>query len=407
MKDVRVRTFWAVLAYLGFNVFAQLVLSLTPYELDDSITTEGRAIGLAVDIVWALALVVLMIRQPSSELWKILLFFEFAATIWVLGYLPIDARPLIEIPLFVFGDLWAAVFVHLILAYPSGRLRDTFDRRYLAFIYAFAIGIKVVGLVLGPDECWPVCDNPIRWFPSETLWTLISNVAGLLVAVFLGIALFELWRHWRDVRTRRSPGDLADGAGGSDLGCQRLRGLLRRRLPRPRGAGRDALLEHHRARPGPDHPGRDPRGRAADPAGAWQRRGGRGRARTGGPDRGLARRPRPGAARSDAGAGLPGSDRRRPSRPGRPSGRRSGGRRASRHAHRPRRRDAGGAHPRPGRPRRGPGPRRGGRLGRAAGARERTALGAGPCPARGGPGVARADHRGRRCRAAAGRAGPP
>jgi signal transduction histidine kinase len=197
MKDVRVRTFWAVVAYLGLNVFAQLVLSLTPYELDDSITTEGRAIGFAVDMVWALALVVLMLRQPSSQLWKILLFFEFAATIWVLGYLPIDARPLIEVPLFVFGELWAAAFVHLILAYPSGRLRDPFDRRYVAFIYAFAIGIKVVGLVIGPEECWPVCGNPIRWFPSETLWTLISNAAGLLVAVFLGIALFELWRHWR------------------------------------------------------------------------------------------------------------------------------------------------------------------------------------------------------------------
>jgi signal transduction histidine kinase len=197
MNDARVRACWVAIAYIAIVLFGQLILSTTPYELDASVTPETRAVNVALEAFWVVALVVLMVRQPTSQLWKILLVWEVVGTIWVLGYLPVEARPIIDIPVYILGELWAAVFIHVILAYPSGRLIHQFDRRFVTFVYAFAIGIKVVGLLLGPEECWPVCGNPIRWFPSIELTDLISKAATLLIPILMGLALVELWRHWR------------------------------------------------------------------------------------------------------------------------------------------------------------------------------------------------------------------
>lgn len=198
MNQHRTRTLWAVTAYLALIAIPQVILSSTaPEDLDPSITPTGRLIGLAVDAIWVLALIVLMTRQPTSQLWKILVLWEFAGAIWALGYIPIEPHALIEVPLFLFGDLWAAVFFHLLLAYPSGHLVHAFDRRFVTFAYAYAIGVKAVGLMLSPEPCWPICGNPFRFFPSETLWQLVTDATIVLIPFLMLAALVELWRHWR------------------------------------------------------------------------------------------------------------------------------------------------------------------------------------------------------------------
>ena len=115
-------------AYVALGLAAQLILTLTPYPLFRTVTPEERLVGLAVDAAWIVALVVLLVRQPTSSLWKVILLWEAAGNLFALWYLPIEPRWLLEIPLFLVGDLWAAVFIHLVLAYPSGRLADRVDR---------------------------------------------------------------------------------------------------------------------------------------------------------------------------------------------------------------------------------------------------------------------------------------
>ncbi len=197
MIGTRARVAGFVIAYALILAVGQLILRLTPFELHRTVSLDDLWLDLLIEAVWILALVVLMVRQPTSQLWKVVLLWVAFQQIWTLGYLPIEPHVLIELPQYVFGELWAAVFVHLILAYPSGRLVHRFDRRLVTFVYALAIGIKVVALVVGRDPCWPICDNPIRFLPSETLWD-IARFTGLgLVPVVFGAALFELARHWR------------------------------------------------------------------------------------------------------------------------------------------------------------------------------------------------------------------
>ena len=42
-----------------------------------------------------------------------------------------------------------AVFLHIFLAFPSGRLRSSFERGLVALTYFFAVGLELLGLVLG------------------------------------------------------------------------------------------------------------------------------------------------------------------------------------------------------------------------------------------------------------------
>jgi signal transduction histidine kinase len=175
----------------------QLILSTTPLELWHTITPSERLTGVAVEGVWVLATITLMVRQPASDLWKVILLSTAVGQTWLLFYLPIEPRIAIELPVFLVGDVWAAVFIHLVLAYPTGRLSDRFDRRYVPFVYAFAVGFRVIAMVVQPADCSPLCGDPIRFLPSETNWDIV-RFAGLgLVPFFMTIALVELWRHWR------------------------------------------------------------------------------------------------------------------------------------------------------------------------------------------------------------------
>lgn len=197
MTSTRARVGVFVLAYVLIVAAGQLILRLTPFELHRTVSLDDLWLDVLIEAFWITAIVVLMVRQPTSQLWKIVLLWVLFQQIWTLGYLAIQPHVLIELPQYVFGELWAAVFVHLILAYPSGRLVHTFDRRLVAFVYAFAIGIKIVALIVGPDTCWPICDNPIRFLPSETLWDIVRFTGLGLIPVVFGAALFELARHWR------------------------------------------------------------------------------------------------------------------------------------------------------------------------------------------------------------------
>jgi signal transduction histidine kinase len=184
-------------AYVALGLAAQLILTLTPYPLFRTVTLEERLVGLAVDAVWIVALVVLLVRQPTSSLWKIVLLWEAAGNLFALGYLPVEPRWLLDIPLFLVGDLWAAVFIHLVLAYPSGRLADRIDRRLVTFAYVFAIGIKAFPLLLSADPCYPTCDSPVRWFPSQTAYDAVQFVAIVTVPIVMLATLAEYGRHWR------------------------------------------------------------------------------------------------------------------------------------------------------------------------------------------------------------------
>jgi signal transduction histidine kinase len=197
MRGAWSRAFLVAAAIVLIVGAGQVILQTTPYPLFRTVTPQERLAGLAIEAVWVVAVVTLMVRQPTSQLWKIILLSTAIGQTWLLGYLAVEPRVLIDLPTFLVGDLWAPVFIHLVLAYPSGRLPHRFDRRFVAFAYGFAVAFRVVALVVQPGECSGICDDPIRFLPSTTAWDVVRFGALGLLPILMLIALAELWRHWR------------------------------------------------------------------------------------------------------------------------------------------------------------------------------------------------------------------
>ncbi len=171
----------AASAYVAILVLTEAVILTTPYEVHPSWIVD-RPINLAIDLVWIVALVVLVIRQPDNDLWKIVVVWAAAAAVLVIGYIPLEPTWVLETMRYVLGDLWAAVFIHLIVAYPTGRFQDRTDRRIVVTGYALAIGLKLVALAIAPQDCLAVCDLPVVLFPSETAWTVLQLGAIAIIA---------------------------------------------------------------------------------------------------------------------------------------------------------------------------------------------------------------------------------
>jgi signal transduction histidine kinase len=173
----------------------ELILRTTPYELHPSIDLDTPQFPLLLESFWSLAIVVLMIRQPASDLWKLLLFWTAVGQIWAIGYVPIEPAWAVAAGTYLLGDLWAAVFVHLILAFPSGRPRDRFDRWFIGLIYGIAVGVRALSLVVTPDVV--CCGGPFPIAPAQAVWDVVRIGAVLSIPLLFMAALVELARHWR------------------------------------------------------------------------------------------------------------------------------------------------------------------------------------------------------------------
>jgi signal transduction histidine kinase len=189
-------------AFVAIVLGGQAILQWTPFELHRTVTPESRVLTVLLNAVWLFATIVVLVRQPDSRLPRLIVLWVAAQHVWVVGYLPVDPRALIDVPVYLLGEMWAAVFVHLVVAFPSGRLADRFDRRLVTFVYATALGVKVIAMLVEPEPCFAVCDNPVPLLPSTTLWDITRFSALALVPLIFGASILELLRHHR----RAGPG---------------------------------------------------------------------------------------------------------------------------------------------------------------------------------------------------------
>ena len=60
----------------------------------------------------------------------------------------------------------------------------------------------MAALIVQPNDCDPICDDPIRVLPSDGNWDVVRFSGLALVPAFMLVSLVELWRH----RQRLGPG---------------------------------------------------------------------------------------------------------------------------------------------------------------------------------------------------------
>jgi signal transduction histidine kinase len=169
------------------------------YPIHWSINPTDQTIRFAAGLLVVAAMLVAFRRAPSGPLWKLFLLYVASTGVWDLGYLRTDLAWSVETLLVPIAPF---VLIHLMLAFPTGRLSDRFDRRFIAVAYAFGVGTSVAHALV-----WDPQFAPCGWCP-QNVFAVVSNddlawlfgnpgAVGLATPIFSGIVLYRLWVHWR------------------------------------------------------------------------------------------------------------------------------------------------------------------------------------------------------------------
>jgi signal transduction histidine kinase len=140
-----------------------------------------------ITVPFILAGLVAWIRRPESRLGPLMIGGGFAAGLSALQLTHVDALYTIG---GVFDILPAALFLHVFLAFPDGRLRSRFERALVAAAYAAAIGLQLLKMslgVLGPDSlldvwAWPDGARDVQHVQLLSLSVICLLGVGVLAA---------------------------------------------------------------------------------------------------------------------------------------------------------------------------------------------------------------------------------
>jgi signal transduction histidine kinase len=189
------RALWA-LAAAGFGMgLAVLALILTNDELEaaaawgaGSLVVGWSFVGVGL-FAWA--------RRPDNRVGMLMAGTGFA---WLLASLSFSDVPLIFTVGQVFGSLFFAVVMHLLLAFPSGRLRSRLERRLVLAAYLLTT-VVIAPMWLFADsealDCDSCPENVLLVEPNEQLVTTVTSLLNIVGAGLVVTVLVILVRRWR------------------------------------------------------------------------------------------------------------------------------------------------------------------------------------------------------------------
>lgn len=135
-------------------------------------------------------------RRPASQFGPLLVA---AGIVWVLGTLQWSDQPAAYSVGHLLDMLAPAVFLHVFLAYPTGRLDRQPERFLVVACYAFALGLQLLKVVLGADP-----DNMLAVTELPAAGTWVERIQLVSVGTLLSVgAVLLLVRRRRAVRAER------------------------------------------------------------------------------------------------------------------------------------------------------------------------------------------------------------
>jgi len=106
--------------------------ALWPFGLGSSWSPLNQAWLFSVDLLWVAAMLIVFRRDPAGAMWKLFLLLQAVGAFGVIWVIPTHLTwTMSQLSI----GVSSVVFVHLVLAFPSGRLSDPFDRRVTAAAY--------------------------------------------------------------------------------------------------------------------------------------------------------------------------------------------------------------------------------------------------------------------------------
>jgi hypothetical protein len=140
-------------------------------------------------------------RRPESNTGKLMVALGFA---WFASALPFANSALVYTITFVAGGLWGAVFLQLVMTFPSGRLAPGLDRALVVAGYLiFTVASVPAMLFAGPHElgCDDCPTNLLLVDRDPDLAKIALGIETALYVVLFVVVLVRLTRRWR--RTAR------------------------------------------------------------------------------------------------------------------------------------------------------------------------------------------------------------
>ena len=189
------RALWA-LAAVGF-VFGLAVLALI--LTNDLLELRGAwAVGELV-VGWSFIGVGLFAwgRRPDNRVGMLMTATGF---VWFVSSLSLSDLPLVFTLGSVLGTVFFAVAIHMLLAFPSGRLQSPTERWIVGAAYTLTtICVYPLWLFADPEslDCDDCPENVLLVHDNETLVNTIGTIGNLGGVVLVGAMLVVLVQRWR------------------------------------------------------------------------------------------------------------------------------------------------------------------------------------------------------------------
>ena len=175
--------------------------------ISDHVSEPGVQSGLIdwITLPYILSGVIAWWRRPESRLGPLMIavgFVTFVSTLqWTSLDLPFTVGQTLDL-------VPVALFLHVFLAYPSGRLDQRFDRWLVATSYAIAIGLELVGMAIGGFGPHNLLE--IRSYPHAAQTLEHGQLLGLSALSLAGIGVLAARRRRSGRPLRRSFALLTD-----------------------------------------------------------------------------------------------------------------------------------------------------------------------------------------------------
>jgi signal transduction histidine kinase len=191
------RALRAILAFAGV-LFGLYGYHLLRHDLHSSVPNAVASVVVAWTFLFAG--IVAWARRPESRVGVLMTFVAFCLLERKLQYSHDSATFTFG---FLFGELGiTAAFAHAVLSYPSGRLRNAFERRFIAASYVVVIGFSLALLMVWDHRSTCIwndtyCSMPrpkslLAVYPNSGVFDGIHGaykigVYGALAVVFIGL----------------------------------------------------------------------------------------------------------------------------------------------------------------------------------------------------------------------------
>ncbi len=193
MSGLRRALIGLAIAGFAFGLAALAMVTTSDRERDP---TAWLVLALTLGWSFAGAGIFAWWRRPENRIGPLMTLVGF---LWFLGALSSSDAALPYTLGLLLGSLWIGALVHMLVAFPTGRVEPGIERAVVILGWAASIVSPLLAVLVTakPNNCRDCPDNLLLVWDSDTASTVVEAV-GLLVTVVLLVALgFVLIRRWR------------------------------------------------------------------------------------------------------------------------------------------------------------------------------------------------------------------